>query len=324
MRKERVVIIGSGPAGLTAALYTARAQLKPVVIAGNQLGGQVALTHEIENYPGFPNGGLSGPDLVERMKTQAEEFGAEIIFDMVEGVDFTGGSPFTVKTMGDEFLADSVIIAIGADPRKLGIPGEAEYTGTGVSYCGTCDGFFFRDRDIVVVGGGDSAVEEAIFLTRFASSIKLIHRRDELRAGAQLQKRAFANEKIEFIWNTEVEEIVGSPLGVQAVRIRNNQTDEVTELPTEGVFIFIGHDPNSPVFGDQIAMDDSGYIIVDDRKRTSVEGIFAAGEIQDPIWRQVATSVGQGCEAGMSAIHWLEENEERLQPLDEPETVTGD
>ncbi|MCY4465416.1 MAG: thioredoxin-disulfide reductase [Chloroflexi bacterium] len=315
MKKERVVIIGSGPAGLTAALYTARAQLTPVVIAGEQLGGQVAITHEIENYPGFPEG-LSGPELVERMKQHAENFGAKVEFDLVESVDFSRGSPFAVKTYGEDYLADSVIVTIGADPRKLGVPGEAEFTGTGVSYCGTCDGFFFRGKDIVVVGGGDSALEEGIFLTRFAKSVNIIHRRDALRAGVQLQQRAFNNDKISFTWNSVVEEILGDGGGVNAVRLRNTQTGEQSLHPTDGVFIFIGHDPNNAVFGDQIALNENGYIITDQRYRTNVDGVFAAGEIQDEIWRQVATSVGQGTSAAMAAIQWLEAREDSLQPLD--------
>ncbi len=315
MKKERVVIIGSGPAGLTAALYTARAQLAPVVIAGAQLGGQVAITHEIENYPGFPDG-LSGPELVERMKEHAENFGASVEFDLVESVDFSQGSPFYIKTLGEEYLADAVIITIGADPRKLGVPGEEEHIGAGVSYCGTCDGFFFRGKDIVVVGGGDSALEEGIFLTRFANSVNIIHRRDELRAGIQLQTRAFKNEKISFTWNAVVEEIQGDG-GVSAVRLKNRVTGEETVEPTEGVFIFIGHDPNNAVFGEQIALNENGYIITDQRYRTNVDGVFAAGEIQDEIWRQVATSVGQGTSAAMAAIQWLEEHEDQLQALDE-------
>lgn len=315
MKKERVVIIGSGPAGLTAALYTARAQLAPVVIAGSQLGGQVAITHEIENYPGFPDG-LSGPELVERMKEHAENFGAKVEFDLVESVDFSQGSPFRVKTMGDEYLADAVIITIGADPRKLGVRGEQEYVGAGVSYCGTCDGFFFRGKDIVVVGGGDSAVEEALFLTRFASSVNVIHRRDQLRAGIQLQQRAFSHEKISFTWDSVVEEIIGGEGGVHAVRLKNRKTGEARVEPTEGVFIFIGHDPNNSVFGGQIALNENGYIITDQRYRTNVDGVFAAGEIQDEIWRQVATSVGQGTSAAMSAIQWLEAREGSLQELD--------
>lgn len=317
IQKERVVIIGSGPAGLTAALYTARAQLNPVVLVGPLLGGQVALTHEIENYPGFP-GGLSGHELVEKMQKHAESFGAKMAFESVESVDFSKGSPFYIKTDSNEYQADSVIVTIGADPRKLQIPGEEEGVGRGVSYCGTCDGFFFRDKEIVVVGGGDSALEESLFLTRFASKVTIIHRRDELRAGVQLQERAFKNEKINFIWNTVMEEILfdgeGGP--VNRVRLHNRKTGETWEQSTEGVFIFIGHEPNSPVFDDQIALNENGYIITDERHRTNVNGVFAAGEIQDEIWRQVATSVGQGTSAAMSAIHWLEEHEDELQELD--------
>ena len=301
---------------MTAALYTARAQLAPLVIAGAQLGGQVAITHEIENYPGFPDG-LSGPELVERMKEHAENFGAKVEFDLVDSVDFSQGSPFHIKTMSEEYLADSVIVTIGADPRKLGVPGEEEYTGTGVSYCGTCDGFFFRGKDIVVVGGGDSALEEGIFLTRFANTVNIIHRRDELRAGVQLQERAYKNKKISFTWNSVVDEILGgNGGGVNAVRLKNRVTGEETVHPTDGVFIFIGHDPNNAVFGDQIALNENGYIITDQRYRTNVEGVFAAGEIQDEIWRQVATSVGQGTSAAMAAIQWLEEHEPELQELD--------
>ncbi|MCS6834786.1 MAG: thioredoxin-disulfide reductase [Anaerolineae bacterium] len=323
MRKERVVIIGSGPAGMAAALYTARAQLAPTVIIGNQLGGQAAITHEIDNYPGFPEG-ISGPELMERMKAQAERFGAKFEWDMVTEVDFTHGTPFTVRTYNETYLADSVIVTIGADPRKLGIPGELEGIGRGVSYCGTCDGFFFRGKNIFVVGGGDSAVSEAIFLTRFANHVTLIHRRDTLRAGVALQKRFFENEKISVIWDSVLEEILRDESGtVNAARVKNLKTGEVQIMPTEGVFIFIGHDPNSPIFARQLAMNEAGYVITDERYRTSVEGVFAAGEIQDEIWRQVATSVGQGTGAAMSAIHWLEENEERLQSLD-AEPTAGD
>lgn len=323
MKKERVVIIGSGPAGLAAAVYTARAQLNPVVIAGNQLGGQAAITHEIENYPGFQS--ISGPELVENMKSHAEHFGAKIEFDLVESVDFSQGSPFKVETFKETYLADSVIVTIGADPRKLNVPGEQEYLGAGVSYCGTCDGFFFRGKDIVVVGGGDSALEEALFLTRFANKVEIIHRRDELRAGVQLQQRAFNNEKIEFIWNTEVQEVHADDNGaVSGLTLYNRQTEATSEHPTQGIFIFIGHDPNSPIFEDQIALNDRGYIITDERYRTSVDGVFAAGEIQDEMWRQVATSVGQGTSAAMSAIHWLEEHEAELQTLDAPLPEAGD
>lgn len=315
MKKERVVIIGSGPSGMAAALYTARAQLSPLVIAGSQLGGQVALTHEIENYPGYIH--LSGAELVDKLKEHSEHFGARYEYDLVESVDFSNGSPFTVNTMQETYLADTVIVTIGADPRKLNVPGEAESTGMGVSYCGTCDGFFFRGKEIVVVGGGDSALEEALFLTRFADKVEIIHRRDELRAGAALQKRAFDNEKISFIWNSQVTEIhAGEHNIVNGVTLYNKETDETTLKKTEGVFIFVGHIPNSKVFGDQIAMTDNGYVITDERFRTSVDGVFAAGEIQDQIWRQVATSVGQGVSAAMSTIHWLEAHEEELQELD--------
>ncbi|HRF94917.1 MAG TPA: thioredoxin-disulfide reductase [Aggregatilineales bacterium] len=320
MEKKRVVIIGSGPAGLTAALYAARAQLNPVVIAGNTLGGQLGLTHEIENYPGFPEP-LSGMELVQRFQEQAEHFGAEVVFDAVTEVDFTKGSPFTVKTHNNTYLADSVIVTIGADPRKLKVPGEGEFTGRGVSYCGTCDGFFFRGKDVVVVGGGDSAIEEAIFLTRFANSVNIIHRRDTLRAGVALRARADKNPKISFTWNTVVEEIIGTDGKVSHVNLRNVETNETTKKPTDGVFIFVGHIPNSNFFDGQVALNENGYIITDQRHRTSVEGIFAAGEIQDELWRQVATSVGQGCAAAMSAIHWLEEHEDQLQELGESTAV---
>lgn len=315
MRKERVVIIGSGPAGMAAALYTGRAQLKPVVIVGNQLGGQAAITHEIENYPGFPTG-IGGPELIERMKEQAEHFGAEFIFDMVERVDFTKGTPFTIQTTSETFSADSVIITIGADPRKLKVPGEIEGIGKGVSYCGTCDGFFFRGKEVVVVGGGDSAIEEGLFLTRFATKVTVIHRRDTLRAGVQLQKRAFENEKMSFIWDSAVQEVLFNEKGVVGgVRLINLKTNEESVYNTDGVFIFIGHDPNSKFFTEQVALNENGYIITDERYRTSVEGVFAGGEIQDEIWRQVATSVGQGTGAAMSAIHWLDSREELLQDL---------
>jgi thioredoxin reductase (NADPH) len=315
MQKTRVIIIGSGPAGLAAALYTARAQLKPIVIVGSQLGGQAAITHEIENYPGFP-GGISGPELVERMKEQAEGFGAEFIYDNVERVDFTQGTPFTIVTGGETYLADAVIITIGADPRKLKVKGEIEGIGKGVSYCGTCDGFFFRGKEVVVVGGGDSAIEEGLFLTRFATKVTVIHRRDTLRAGVQLQKRAFDNPKMAFVWDSVVEEVLFDGGVVSGVRLRNLKTNEESVFPTQGLFVFIGHDPNSKFFSDQVALNDNGYIITDERYRTSVEGVFAAGEIQDEMWRQVATSVGQGTAAAMSAIHWLDAHEESLQTLD--------
>jgi thioredoxin reductase (NADPH) len=305
VQKEKVVIIGSGPAGLTAALYTARANLNPVVIAGHEFGGQVSLTYEIENYPGFPEP-LSGQELVERMKMQAERFGARInMYSAVSEVDFSHGSPFTIKTDdGAVYEAEAVIVTVGATPRHLNVPGEVDLTGHGVSYCATCDGFFFREKDVVVVGGGDSALEEGLFLTKFANRVDIIHRRDALRAGATLQERAQANEKISFIWDTVVEEIKGNS-SVEAVRLRNVKTGETRDYGTDGVFIFIGHDPNSDIFEGQLERDPFGYVITDREMRTNVEGVFAAGEIQDRVYRQVATSVGQGTAAAMSCERWL-------------------
>lgn len=306
MQHEKVVIIGSGPAGLTAALYTARAQLNPVVIAGPQFGGQVSLTHEIENYPGFVGG--SGPDLIEIMKNQAEKFGARIDQDVVLEVDLEHGSPFRVKTGNNEYSADALIVTSGASPRLLEVPGESEFTGRGVSYCGTCDGFFFRNKKVVVIGGGDSAIKEGLFLTRFATNVDVIHRRDSLRAEKTQQDRAFENPKMGFTWNTVVEEIKGENK-VNAVKLRNLDTGESYEYPTDGVFIFIGHDPNNSLFTGKLNMDEHGYVITDKFMRTSVEGVFAAGEIQDPLWKQVATSVGQGTAAAMSTEQWLAKRE---------------
>jgi thioredoxin reductase (NADPH) len=307
MQIENVIVLGSGPAGLTAALYTARADLNPLVIAGDQVGGQIAITSEVENYPGFPDG-LTGPELVERFVEHAKRFGARIEYDLVTEVDFTQGPPYTVKTQSNTYQAWSVIITMGASPKRLGVPGEEEYIGRGVSYCGTCDGFFFRDKKVVVVGGGDSALEEGLFLTKFASSVTVIHRRDELRAGPTLQKRAFANEKISFIWDTVVDEIVGEDT-VTGVKLTNVKTGEESLFETDGVFIFIGHYPNSKFLEGQVAMDEHGYVITDELMRTSVDGIFAAGEIQDAVYRQVATSVGQGTAAAMRTERWLSERE---------------
>jgi thioredoxin reductase (NADPH) len=317
MRKTRVVVIGSGPAGFAAALYTSRAQLETIVIAGDKLGGQMSVTSEIENYLGIYED-MTGPDLANRFMEHAQHFGAEVVYDMVTEVDFSHGSPFTVKGMGETYVADAVIVAIGANPRELKIPGEREFTGRGVSYCGTCDGFFFRGKDITVVGGGDSALEEAVFLTKFANSVNIIHRRDSLRAGVQLQERAFNNPKIRFTWDTVIDEIFANENGsVTELQLTNLKTSETYKQSTDGVFIFIGHDPNSAVFTNQLATDDSGYVITDQLYRTSVDGIFAAGEIQDHLWRQVATSVGQGTAAAMSTIHWLQAHEPQLQKLDE-------
>lgn len=309
MEKERVIIIGSGAAGLTAALYTGRAQLNPLVIAGTQIGGQIAITSEVENYPGFwsPDKTYTGPELVEVMQQQAEHFGARFVHDEVVEVDFRE-RPFRIKTYSNEYLADGVVVTAGATARRLGIPGEEEYIGRGVSYCGTCDGFFFRGKDVVVVGGGDSALEEGIFLTKFANKVEVIHRRSELRAGATLQNRAFANEKISFIWDTVVEEVTGNGV-VQNVRLKNLKTNDIQEHKTDGLFIFIGHFPNSKFLEGKLAMDEEGYVITDELMRTSVEGVFAAGEIQDPHYRQISTSVGQGASAAIQLERWLAHQE---------------
>jgi thioredoxin reductase (NADPH) len=292
--------------------------LDTYIITGLQLGGQISTTDEVENYPGFPEG-TTGPELVEAMRAQAEKFGTQYVYDIVTSVDFEHGSPFRVETSSSgAFLADAVIVTIGANPRKLGVPGEDEYVGHGVSYCATCDGFFFRGKDIVVVGGGDSAVQEALFLTKFGRTVNIIHRRDELRAGVALQTRAFANEKISFTWDSVVDEIKAGEQGsVQTIVTRNLKTGEIHEQQADGVFIFIGYEPNSDVFKGQLATDESGYVLVDQRHRTNVEGVFAAGEIHDQIFRQAITAAGDGCAAALMTIEWLDERESELQPLDE-------
>lgn len=299
---QDVIVIGSGPAGMNAALYTARANLATTVVAGPQLGGQVSLTWEIDNYLGFHED-LTGAELTERMVRHVEKFGVELVYDEAVKVDFLG-QPLRVHTYGGELAARAVVIASGASAKRLRVPGEQDFIGRGVSYCATCDGAFFRGEDVVVVGGGDSAVEEALFLTRFANSVRIIHRRDELRAGPQLQERAQANDKIAFVWNTAVQEIVGNGK-VSRVHVQRTDTGEASVLDATGVFIFIGHYPNSELFREVVDMDSHGYILVDERMRTNVPGVFAAGEIMDPLWRQVATSVGQGCAAGMSVESYL-------------------
>ena len=307
MKKEKIIIMGSGPAGLTAAIYTARATLDPLVISGTQLGGQISITSEVENYPGFPEG-TTGPELVELMRKHAEKFGSRILVDEVTQVDLGKGPPFRLKTHADEFESEALIVCVGASPRRLGVPGEEEWIGRGVSFCATCDGFFFREKEILVVGGGDSAMEEAIFLTRFAKTVRVIHRRDELRAGETLKRRAFANSKISFIWDSVVQEVMGNG-SVEAVRVRNVKTEEEQELSVDGVFIAIGHIPNSGLFQGQLEMDSRGYLLTDEHMQTNIPGVFAAGEIQDPTYRQIATSVGQGCAAAIMAERWLEEQE---------------
>jgi thioredoxin reductase (NADPH) len=307
---EDVIIIGSGPAGLTAGLYASRANLNPLLITGNDYGGQVSITYEVENYPGFPES-LSGPELVEKMKLQAEKFGTRVEFDYVSEI-VTDRHPFVVHTAnGKEYHTRAIILCTGARPRYLEVPGEKEYAGKGVSYCATCDGFFFRGKDVLVVGGGDSAVEEAIFLTKFATRVRVLHRRDQLRASKILQERAFHNEKIEFVWNTVVTEVLGNAEGkVTGVKIANTVSGESGQLDTDGVFIFVGHLPNNELLKGKLDLDEDGHLIADTRMRTNVPGIFAAGEIMDKVYKQVATSVGQGCAAAMQAERWLAELEQ--------------
>ena len=310
---EEMIIVGSGPAGFTAGLYAARANLSPLLITGNEYGGQVSLTHEIENYPGFPEA-LGGSELVDRMKDQAERFGCRVEFDFVTEI-VTDQHPFIVRTEnGKEYKAKTVVASTGARPRYLEVPGEHELTGKGVSYCATCDGFFFRGKDVVVVGGGDSALEEGLFLTKFASRVRILHRRDELRASKILQDRAFKNEKVEFVWNTVVTSInEGEDGKVSNVSVENTVTGETDTLETDGVFIFIGHLPNNELYKGKLHLDEDGHLVTDKNMRTSVPGIFAAGEIQDKVFKQVATSVGQGCAAAMQAEKWLADHEEEGQ-----------
>lgn len=300
----KVLILGSGPAGFSAALYAARADLNPVVLTGMELGGQVSLTYIVENYPGFPEG-IGGQQLVELFQKQAERFGARVEFDTATKVDLSQ-RPFRVTTYNATYLADALIIATGATPRHLNVPGEKELTGRGVSYCATCDGWFFKEKDVIVVGGGDSALEEGIFLTRYARSVRIVHRRDELRAGPILQRRAMDNPKISFIWNTVVEEIKGQE-AVEAVRMKNLVTGEECVEPVDGVFIFIGHTPNTELFRGVLDMDEMGYIKTDRYYRTNIPGVFAAGEAADPHFRQVITSAGMGAAAAMQAGHFLDE-----------------
>ena len=300
----KVLILGSGPTGLSAALYAARANLEPVVLSGMQLGGQVAITHIVENYPGFPDG-IGGPELVELFQKQAERFGARIEFDTAVEADLSQ-RPFRVKGYSAEYLAESLIIATGATPRQLEIPGETEFTGRGVSYCGTCDGWFFKDKEVVVVGGGDSALEEGNFLTRFANKVTIVHRRDELRAGPILEKRALENPKIKFIWDTVLKDITGNG-EVAAVTMQNRVTGAESSFTTDGVFIFIGHTPNTEMFEGQLEMFDGGYIRVNDRMETNLPGVFASGEVADPHFRQVVTSAGMGAAAAIQANKWLED-----------------
>lgn len=302
----KVLVLGSGPAGLAAALYAARAELDPVVLTGMQLGGQAALTYTVENYPGFPDG-VGGAELGELFQKQAEHFGAKVEFDSACGADLSS-RPFKVQTDNGEYLAETLIVATGASSNQLHVPGENDLTGRGVSYCATCDGWFFKEKKVVVVGGGDSALEEGLFVTRYATSVTIVHRRAELRASPLLQKRAMEHPKVKFIWNTVVTQVVGTDK-VESVRLKNVQTGEETTLPTDGVFIFIGHTPNTDLFKGQLEMDKLGYIEVDDKMQTNIPGVFAGGEVADPHFRQVVTSAGMGAAAAIQATHFLEAQE---------------
>jgi len=302
---EKVIIIGSGPAGLTAAIYAARANLNPLMFEGSQAGGQLMLTTEVENFPGFPDG-ILGPDLMDQMRKQAERFDTRIETVDVTRVDFSS-RPFKVWVGADEHHAEAVIISTGASARWLDLPGEERLRGRGVSACATCDGFFFRDRAIVVVGGGDSAMEEAMFLTKFASKVTIIHRRDQFRASAIMARRALEHPKIEVVWDTVVEEMYGGD-ELTGIRMRNVKTDMVSEMATDGLFVAIGHTPNTEIFQGQLDMDEVGYLILrgDGSTATSVDGVFAAGDVADSTYRQAVTAAGTGCQAAIDVERWLD------------------
>lgn len=314
----KIIIIGSGAAGLTAAIYAARAELQPLVIEGMQPGGQLTITTDVENYPGFPTG-IMGPQLMNDMHKQAERFGTHFLHQFVTGIDFSK-KPFEIRTDDKEFTADAVVIASGASAKLLGIESESKLMGHGVSACATCDGFFFKDKEIVVVGGGDSAMEEATFLTKFASKVTVIHRREELRASKIMQERAMDNPKVDFLWNKVITEVLGSQQeGVTGVRLKDTVTGEEGEFACHGVFLAIGHTPNSEVFRGEIDMDEKGYIITEKSStKTNVEGVFAAGDVQDTVYRQAITAAGTGCMAALDAEHYLSnlEFEESLKGVE--------
>ena len=299
---EDVIILGSGCAGLTAAIYAARASLNPLVITGNEFGGQIATTTEVENYPGFPNG-LQGPELTEQMKQQAERFGTRLEYDEVIEIDLKR-KPIVLKTHTTAYETKALIVATGASPRKLGVPGEQELTGRGVSYCATCDGFFFRGKEIMVVGGGDSALQEGLFLTKFGSHVTLVHRRDQLRAGPALAERAQRNEKLSFLWNKVVTQITGDG-SLKQVTLQDTLTGATSETRVDGLFVYIGHLPNTALFKGQLDMDHEGYLMVDPYLHTNVPGVFAAGEVHDKRFRQAIVSAGFGCMAALETEKYL-------------------
>lgn len=299
-----VIIIGSGPAGYTAGVYTSRAKLNTLLISGSLPGGQLMTTSEVENYPGFPNG-IFGPELMMNMRQQAERFGAKLLDDEVVEVDFKK-RPFGIRTHGQEFRSESVVICTGASPRKLGLRAEQEFAGKGISYCATCDGPFFKGEDIAVVGGGDTAIEEATFLTKFGRSVKIIHRKDFLRASKILQEKAFENPKIDFVWDNVVSDISGNKK-INSISVRNLKTGEEKKIPVGGLFVAIGHEPNTSIFKGQLELDDRGYIILTKNTRTSIEGVFAAGDVHDYRYRQAITAGGFGCMAALDVEKWLVE-----------------
>ena len=305
---RKVIIIGSGPAGLTAAVYAARANLEPLVFEGSQPGGQLTITTDVENFPGFPDG-IMGPELMEHMRNQAKRFGAECQYKTVDKANLTT-SPFSVWVKDDKYTADSIIISTGASARLLGLDSESELMGYGVSACATCDGFFFKEKEVLVVGGGDSAAEEAIFLTKFASKVTIVHRRDEMRASKIMQERVLDNKNIEIMWNSAVEDIIGSKdSGVTGAIIKDTLSNNTREISCDGIFMAIGHVPNTVVFSDQLKLDDKGYIITEPgTTNTNIPGVFACGDVQDQIYRQAVTAAGTGCMSAIDAERWLENN----------------